>query len=141
MKAPRDTGLTVKKPNWQMTVDEATGMKFSVFYETKNGIVEDTNKKLRLCEKAAKKEIKFWRQDNAGENKILIENMQGAYWQFGYQFEFTVKETPKQNAFSGLKFTVIAARSRALMNHACVPRDMRYKLYLNCFTRDRKSVV
>ena len=45
-----------------MIVDEATGMKFSEFYAAKSGIVDDTSKKLRLYEKAAKKEIKFWRQ-------------------------------------------------------------------------------
>ena len=122
----------MKKPNWQMIVDEATGMKFSAFYPTKSGIVDDTSKKLRLYEKAAKKEIKFWRQDNAGENKILMQNMQGENWQFGCQFEFTAKETPQQNALAELGFTVIAARSRALMNHACVPRDMRYKLWPEC---------
>ena len=34
--------ITVNKPNWRLITDQRTGMKFSDFFATKNGMIEPT---------------------------------------------------------------------------------------------------
>ena len=58
-------------------VNEATGMKFSSFHKNKDDILKDTSVQLKAMEQLASKEIQIWRQDNAGENKVLEKNMKG----------------------------------------------------------------
>ena len=36
VKAPADVAGKVNKPNWQLIVHEATGMKFSTFHKNKD---------------------------------------------------------------------------------------------------------
>jgi hypothetical protein len=60
----------VTKPNWRIIVDEATNLKFSDFYETKNGMVEPTCELLNKWKQNGKI-VKFMRMDNAGENRKL----------------------------------------------------------------------
>ena len=38
--------LTLKKKNWWIIVDKFSGMKFSDFYDTKNGTIEPTCERL-----------------------------------------------------------------------------------------------
>jgi hypothetical protein len=67
LKSPPE-GPNVTKPNWRIMVDERTQLKFSDFFETKNGMIEPT------CEQFQKwhqhgMPVKYVRLDNAGENK------------------------------------------------------------------------
>ena len=67
VKKPKEV-KHVGKTNWYMIVDEATHLKSSNFYETKNGMVEPT---CIFINKLHKNNIptKFVRCDNAGETK------------------------------------------------------------------------
>jgi hypothetical protein len=69
VKSPKG-GPTVRKPNWRIVVNERTQLKFSDFFETKNGMVEPTCEKLQRW-KDAGKEVRYIHMDNAGENERL----------------------------------------------------------------------
>jgi hypothetical protein len=60
----------VTKPNWQIMVDERTGMKFLDFFKAKNGMIEPTCAQWNRW-KAAGLVVKYVRLDNAGENNAL----------------------------------------------------------------------
>jgi hypothetical protein len=45
-------GPRVSKPNWTIMVDEATGLKFLLFYQTKKGVVEPTCAQLHRWKEA-----------------------------------------------------------------------------------------
>ena len=120
--------IVVTKPQWHLMVDEATGMKFSAFFEKKNDIVEPTCIKLnKLAEIAG--EVKHLRQDNAGKNLALAKSMGSVEWKMKTKIEYTARDTPQQNHMMELGFTTIAARTRATMNRANIPTEMRYKLF------------
>jgi len=128
VKAPKSLKLVVARPQWHLMVDEATGMKFSAFYEKKNDIVEPTCVKLnKLADIAGK--IEHLRQDNAGKNLALAKNMGSNDWKMKTKIEYTAKGTPQQNHLAELGFTTIAARTRATTNRANIPTEMRYKLF------------
>ena len=69
VKKPKG-GPRVYKPNWRMMVDERTQLKFSDFFETKDGMVEPTLEQINKWDAAGLK-VKYIRLDNAGENKKL----------------------------------------------------------------------
>ena len=129
LKAPKGSGVSISKPNWQMIVDERTGLKISAWYSTKNEIVEPTCERLRRLEQVTGNELHFMRQDNAGENKLLQMRMRGADWQFKTEFEYTARDTPQQNSLVEVGFSTIASRGRAMMNQANIPRVLRYALF------------
>ena len=60
--------VQMTRPWWRLMVDEATGLKFSEFFETKRAMIEPTCSKLHLW-KSNGIAIKNIRMDNAGENK------------------------------------------------------------------------
>jgi hypothetical protein len=68
-------GPKVYKGNWRIMVDERTQLKFSDFFNTKNGMVEETCEQLH-CWKESGREAKIIRLDNAGENKLLQQRLQ-----------------------------------------------------------------
>ena len=123
VKAPADVAEKVSKPNWQLIVDEATGMKFSSFRKSKDGILEDTSAQLKAMEQLAGNEIQIWRQDNAGEIKVLEENMKGQHSSMKTKFKYTASATSQHNSYAEMGFTVLAGRARAMMNLENVPRD------------------
>ena len=65
VKAPADVAEKVNKPNSQLIVNEATGMKFSTFHKNKDAIPEDTCGQLKAMDRLTGKDIQVWRQDNA----------------------------------------------------------------------------
>ena len=77
VKTPSDVVEKVSKPVWQIFVDETTGIKFSTFHNAKDEILVDSTARLKALERLEDKEIQIWRQDNAGENKALEDNMKG----------------------------------------------------------------
>jgi len=129
LKAPNEEIKQSSKPNWCIVVDECTGMKFSSFHETKDAMVEPTCVLLNKLRHETGNSIDYLRMDNAGENKALQKRMEGAEWKFQTRFEYTAQSTPQQNRAAKLGFTTVAARSRAALNHACVPRDLRHRLF------------
>ncbi len=44
-------------------------------------------------------------------------------------FENTARKTPQQNSYMELAFTVIAAKTRAVMNAAQIPKSERFKMW------------
>jgi hypothetical protein len=78
LKEPYEGGKPTM-PNWRIMVDEITYKKFSIFASTKDGIVEPTCQQLgHLRNKGTL--IKFWRMDNAGENKKLAARTYSTEW-------------------------------------------------------------
>ena len=68
---------SVGKANWLMIVVELTGLKFSTFYQTKNGIIKPTCAKLQELVKDRHK-LTCIRCDNTGENKKLESRVNSA---------------------------------------------------------------
>jgi hypothetical protein len=131
VKQPKD-GSKVYKPNWRIMVDERTGMKFLDFFETKSGMIEPTCAQWNRW-KDAGLAVKYVRLDNAGENKKLKERSYSADWKLNIDYEFTARDTPQQNHRAELGFAVLANRGRALMYHANLPMEIRYKLFKEAF--------
>jgi hypothetical protein len=77
-------------------VNERTGMKFSDFYETKDGMIEPTCVQWNRW-KDAGLAVKFVHLDNAGENTKLKECSESADWKLDIEYEFTAQDTPQQN--------------------------------------------
>ena len=127
IKAPKALKLTLGKPNWRIMVDELTGMKFSDFFATKNGMVEPTCEKLNLW-KDAKIPVTYLRMDNAGENKALHTRMNSVDWKLNIKPEYTARDTPQQNSLAESAFRTLWNNGRALMYCANLPEKQRYLL-------------
>ena len=55
-------------------------------------------------------------------------------WKLEAIFENTARNTPQQNSYAELAFTVIAAKTRAIMNAAQIPKGERFKLWSEAAT-------
>jgi hypothetical protein len=108
VKKGADMKLTTK-PYWRIMVDEATQLKFSDFFETKNGMIEPTCEKLYQWQQT-NKAVKFIRMDNGGENKGLESRANSADWKLNIKFEYTGRETPQRNHLAELGFAILANR-------------------------------
>ena len=73
---------------------------------------------MKAMEQLAGNDIQIWRQDNAGENKMLEENMKGQHWSMKTKLEY-----------AEMGFTALAGRAHAMMNMGNVPRGSLYKLF------------
>jgi hypothetical protein len=136
IKGKKD-GPSVTKPNWRIMVDEHSSMKFTHFYQTKNGMVEPT------CEIMSKWKqdghgAKYVRMDNAGENKLLNKRADSKDWKLNIKFEYTGRSTPQRNHLAELGFASLANKGRALMIAANVPMAIRYVLFKEAFTTATK---
>jgi hypothetical protein len=69
-------------------------MKFSDFYETKNGMIEPTCVQWNHW-KDAGLTVKFVCLDNAGENKKLKEHSKSAKWKLDTKYEFMAQDMPQ----------------------------------------------
>ena len=84
----------LKKPNWLLIHDRATGRTHSMFLETKADMVEP------LCALFCKwkqegKPVKRVRMDNAGENLKLEQRLRSSDWKLGdIKLEYTSRNTP-----------------------------------------------
>jgi hypothetical protein len=127
-----DEETTATKPNWRIMVDERTQLKFSNFFQTKNGMVEPTCEQFQRW-KDQGKEVKYLRMDNAGENHLLQQRCESKDWKFQITCEYTAAMTPQQNHLAELGFAILANRGRALMARAYVPMKIRYKIWKEAF--------
>jgi hypothetical protein len=126
-------GPKVYKGNWRIMVDKRTQLTFSDFFDTKNGMVEETCEQLHRRLKQSGRGAKIIRLDNAGENKLLQQRSQSADWKLNITYEFTARDTPQQNHLAELGFTHRANYGRALMAQANVPLNIRYKVFTKAF--------
>jgi len=69
------------------------------------------------------------RQDNAGENKNLVTLAHLKEWKLETKFKNTAGKTPQQISYAELAFTVIAAKTRAVMNATQIPKSKRFKMW------------
>ena len=109
-------------------VNEYTGTKFSVFYSRKNDIVEPMCERLQHATGRGA-QVKYLRQDNAGENLKIQARCKSADWKLPVEIEYTAKDTPQQNSMSETSFSSMAAQARAMMTAANVPMIERYRLF------------
>jgi hypothetical protein len=131
VKSPKG-GPKVNKPNWCIMVTEREQLKFSDFYDTKNGMVEPTCEQFQRW-KDAGKEIRYVMLDNAGENESLQQRCESADWKFKIKFEYTAAMTPQQNHLAEIGLASIANRGRALMARANIPMKVLYKVWREAF--------
>ena len=124
VKAPVDGAEKSPKPNRQLTVNKATGIKFTTFHKSKNDICNDTSARLKTMEQLAGREIQIWRQDNARENTVLEQNMKSQHWLMKTKFEYTTYGTLQQNSYADMDVTALAGMLRAMMNLGNVPRKI-----------------
>jgi hypothetical protein len=97
-----------------MMINKKTRLKFSAFYDSKNGRVEPTCE-IFHCWKQEGKPVVIVRQVNAGENKLLQSRCDSAEWKFGIAFEYTAQDTPQQNHLAELAFATVINKARAMM--------------------------
>ena len=116
------------KPNWRIIVDERTQLKFSDFFDTKNGMIEPTCVQLSKWKRSGKI-VTHLRLDNAGENVKLKERCESSDWKLDIKFEFTARDTPQQNSLAEVSFATIANRGRALMWQANIPYEIRFRIW------------
>ena len=81
-------------------------MRFSAFRKNKDNILDDISAQLKAMERIVGQEIQVWRQDNAGETKVLEKNMAGEHWKFKNKLNYTATGTPHQNAYTEMGFTI-----------------------------------
>jgi hypothetical protein len=113
-------------------VDERTQLKFSDFFDTNNGMVEETCEQLHRWKQSGWG-AKLIRLDNAGENKLLQQRSQSADWKLNITYKFTARDTPQQNHLAELGFAHLANYGRALMARANVPLNIPYKVFTKVF--------
>ena len=131
VKVPADVDEKVNKPFWESIVIKATRMKSSMFYRKKNKIVGDTSICLKVCGLVAGKEIQHWRQDNAGDNKIMEQkqNMSDHHWKFTCKVEYTATRTLQYTSYAKVGVTLIAGMTQLIINQADIQSSIMYKLF------------
>jgi hypothetical protein len=122
-----------RKTVWHITAEETVNFKCSKLFVYKSEMPKDMCAFMQQ-EKACGHLIKIIRQDNAGKNKKLVTLAQSKDWKLEAIFENTARNTPQQNSYAELAFTVIAAKTRAIMNAAQIPKGKQFKLWSEAAT-------
>ncbi len=99
-----------QKTVWHITAEETVNFKRSTFFVYKSEMPKDMCAFMQK-EKARGHPIEIIRQDNAGENKKLVTLAQSKDWKLEAIFENTAQNTPQQNSYAELAFTMIAAKT------------------------------
>ena len=97
---------------WNLIVDEATRMKWSVCLKQKSDLGKEMVKFLRELHKKDKVTVKYIRCDNSGENKKLMELCKTTNGLAHIHFKFTARNTPQQNGVVERAFTTLYRRIR-----------------------------
>jgi hypothetical protein len=122
----------VSKPNWRIMADGRTGLKFSDFFQTKDGMVEKTCEQFQKW-KSNGCNVNFLSMDNAGGNVLLKQRCESKDWKFNIDHQFAARDTPQQNSLAEVGFATCANRGRAMMARANVPEDIRCKVWTASF--------
>jgi hypothetical protein len=120
-------GPKVTRPYWRIMVNECTQLKFTSFFEKKDGMIEPTCLQLDKWQQNGMP-VGSIRLDGAEESKILQKRAETAAWKLNINFEYTAANTPQQNHLAELGFAFLANRGRAMMYHANLPLETRYQL-------------
>jgi transposase InsO family protein len=96
---------------WLLVVDEATSMKWSFFLTNKNVQAEILLDFIKDIQAKHKKNVKYIRCDNAGENssRETLLHKEG----LGITFEYSARSTPQQNGKVEQAFATLYGRMRA----------------------------
>ncbi len=126
-ESERDKALG-RKAVWHITAEETVDFKRSKFFMAKSDMPKD------MCifmqqEMSRGQAILIIRQDNAGKNKKLVTLAHLQEWKLATTFENTTRKTPQQNSLAENAFTVIASKTRAVLNAAQIPKSERFKLW------------
>jgi hypothetical protein len=118
----------VHKGVWHVIAEETVNFKTSKFFVSKSKMP------MYMCEymeseKVQGHPIAIIRQDNAGENKKLVTLAHSKDWKHETIFKNTARKTPQHNSYAELAFTVLAAKARAMLSAAQVPKDEHHKLW------------
>jgi len=121
----------IKNKWWCIVVDECTGKKWSMFYSSKDAMIEPTAEFFNLL-KTRGIPISKVRLDPAGENLKLEKRCKSSDWQAlqPIDFEVTSRETPQHNSLAELAFPYLAGMARAVMNAANIPDDEKGKVVI-----------
>jgi hypothetical protein len=84
-----------KSKYWLLVIDEKTDMCWSFFLKQKSDLPHVMIEHINELKSKYKKEVKFLRCDNAGENKELEKKCYEG--NLGIEFKFTAPNTPQQN--------------------------------------------
>ena len=104
------------RPNWRiLVVDQEIQIKISKFFRHNNDMVQPTCEQLNKWHQA-KLGVTHLRMDNAGENKLLQQNIEGKDWKLPITTEYTARDTPQQNSIAEVGFATIANRGRSMMH-------------------------
>ena len=93
IRAPVHSGIIVHKTVWHMTVCHYMGYCELHFYRAKNDFIEKYCASMQQW-KQNEKPVKFVLQDNAGENRKLIERANKSDWKLNITPEYTGRDTP-----------------------------------------------
>ncbi len=118
---------------WHITAEETVNFKQSTFFVYKSCMPKNMCTFLQQ-EKSCGHPIKIIQQDNAGKNKNLVTLAHSQDWKLDTIFENTARKTPQQNSYAELAFTVIAAKTRAVMNTAQIRKSEHFKLWSEAAT-------
>ena len=121
----RETSMGGRQ-HWVMLVDEATKYKKSFFLKKKNEQVEPIIDWIKALKARHKIQVKMFRCDNAGENKVLERESDKI--DLGIIFEYTAPGTPQHNGVVERAFVTVMGRVRAMMNHAGFTMAKRQQL-------------
>ncbi len=121
VKESNDDNKLGRKSVWHVIAEETVNFKMSKFFVTKSEM------RIYMCEymeseKVQGHPIAIIRQDNAGENKKLMTLAHLKDWKHETIFENMAHKTPQQNSYAELAFTVLAAKARAILSAAQVPK-------------------
>ena len=89
-------------------VDEKPGCNFSIFYDTKSGMVGPTYAQFESGDKPTS--LTRYAREN---NKLQARSDQVA-WKLNAEFEYMAKNALQQNHFAKLGFTIIAPKARLI---------------------------
>ena len=120
------TGMT--NVHMCMKVLAPMNLKLPSFHPAKNAMVEPTCEQMNLW-KDAGFGITHLRMDNAGENKLLANTMNGRDWKLNITPEFTARDTPQQNHLAEIAITHVNHGAVTLLYRANVPRPLRRLLF------------
>jgi hypothetical protein len=77
--------------------------------------------------------IKYIPCDDDGENRGLMNQIQGACWKTAVQFELTGRHTLQKNHLAEVGFATIAGCGRAMMNAAKIPKSHCENFWMESF--------
>jgi hypothetical protein len=116
---------------WLMIKDEFSDYVWSFFLKHKSDLPGKVMDWMRQLKKEMNIKINHIRCDNSGENKSLQQQI-ALDSSLSVKFEFVAPYTPEQNGSIERKFATIFGKTRAMLNAAQLPTNLRNKLWAQC---------